>query len=150
MILYKTQFDKLTSAYIAGKVDPYSACGCFVGNLLNNSINWVKARDLDLKVAKDQTTKTISKECVDEESNNSYSLQEIYDLERIFLRTYRENNGDYYAFDSIRGTGATKQDEDALFIAFEKTLEYLKQLHISKGEVIDEIPVFEKRAFQTV
>lgn len=150
MISYKNQFNKLTSAYIAGKVDPYSSCGCFVGNLLNNTRDWVSARSLDFKVTEDQTDKTISKKCVDEESNNSYSLQEIYDLERIFLRTYKENNGDYYAFDSIRGTGATKQDEDALFIAFEKTLEYLKQLHISKGEVIDETPVFNKRAFQTV
>lgn len=38
--------------------------------------------------------------------------------------------------------------ENTLFHAFEVTLEALKQLRISKGEIIDETPVFVKRSLQ--
>lgn len=145
---YSEQFNKLTTAYVAGKVDPYSACGCFVGNLLNNNREWIEAR-FGLGNIGDYDKKTMEKStnCVRKESNGLYSLQEIYNLEKLFLETYSENKGDTQAFSSSETP--TQQDEDALFIAFEKTLDALKELHISKGEVIDEVPVFKKRTFQT-
>jgi hypothetical protein len=149
---YSEQFNKLTSAYIAGKVDPYTSCGCFVGNLLNNSTDWIVGRkeigNINLSKSKYSVNGIKSaKKCIQKESHGLYTLQEIYDIEKVFLDSYDNNGGKATAFKSF--DTPTDEDEEALFIAFEETLEYLKELHISKGEVIDEVPVFKKRMFVT-
>lgn len=138
MITFKEQFDKLTEAYIRGEVEPYQPCGCFIGNLLNRREEWIHIR-------KDFTYKTpcyfpgekksfeMAQCIIQEEGKGTYTDQEIVELEYTFMMTY-----------GINGGGFGLVNEDALFKAFEVTLEQLKQIHESKGEIVDEF-VFQKR-----
>jgi uncharacterized protein YbcC (UPF0753/DUF2309 family) len=66
-----------------------------------------------------------------------YTNKEIIEMEDMFM-------------DQIPSHNTMPNYENELFIAFEKTLERLKQIHISKGEVIDDAPVFKKRILQPV
>lgn len=73
------------------------------------------------------------------EAEGFYSTDEILELERCFLRHYTRlapRTGDELA--------VTVFNEDALFIAFEKTLDLLKKIHESKGEIVDDFQ-FVKR-----
>lgn len=157
---YKEQFDKLTIAYIAGKVQRLNSCACFIGNLLNGNGSWRPlgtsiCHDLVIMGISDRTARmraeeellggfginsvlrTLSKEC-----KNFYSPVDILELEGIFL-TWSRSDADYNNY---------ANEEDALFIGFVKTLERLKEIHISKGEIIDEDQplVFKKRELQSV
>jgi hypothetical protein len=127
---YKEQFDKLTRAYIANEVLPLNACACFVGNLLNGLGSWVHARSYNgLGVLdNDSHFKPIADMCIKEQSNGLYTAQEIINLEKVFLQSWRP-----------------LQNEDSMFDAFCVTLDLLKQIHLSKGEIIDEVPEFKRR-----
>lgn len=142
---YKEQFDKLTRAYIEMKVDPFSCSGCFVGNLLNGNPEWNRAkkqimiRDLDghLRHVNDEE---ISKalEAIDKESKGLYSPKEILIIEKIFMCNLLPSER------WMRGN-LTEKMEDDLFKNFIKALEALKNLHIAKGEEIEEEFIFKKR-----
>lgn len=144
---YKEQFDKLTRAYINNEVEPWECKACFVGNLLNNKSDWRFCRSaIDLS----STIPMMRKDCpylsvdtIRKEGRKLYSLYDIASLEAFFLHHLTENGGTRM----LKWTGATltETEENALFTAFEKTLEMLKEMHISKGEVIEETPVFTKR-----
>jgi hypothetical protein len=135
---YKTQFDKLTRAYINGQVDMCDCSHCFVGNLLNNEWRWAYCRNIDIVnayeylpienavVKREEFEKLIIKE-----SNGFYTPEEVLLLEREFMGAGREI-GDCL-------------NEDRLFYAFEKTLELLKKIHLSKGENIEQDFIFQKR-----
>lgn len=151
MVTYKEQFDKLTRAYINGEVDPWDCKACFVGNLLNNNSRWGNefrdalcgSRDGIGHVSKNSSYIEVL-EVLRLENNNYYTPEEIANLEATFLFTINNNSGDLGFVEWWHH--AYKINEDALFIAFEKTLEYLKEIHISKGEIIeDNIPSFKKR-----
>ena len=138
---YKEQFDKLTRAYINNEVDPYRACACFVGNLLNRKGAWINCRSgfsTHLEGEWGIVHDADAIKCINEESNGLYTPKEIVDLEYLFLKSF----GDSHCND--------KSPEDSLFIAFEATLDLLKKIHISKGEVIDETPIFTKRTLANV
>lgn len=149
MITYKQQFDKLTEAYISGKVDPLNSCACFVGNLLNGDYKWGIGRGVFGEVS----NADIIKESIEREAEGFYTPQEIVDLEEKFLRsinTARDNPSAYSNCSKIhlkviKGMPLDAAEEEALFIGFEKTLDLLKQIHESKGEVVDAPPVFFKR-----
>ena len=144
---YKEQFDKLTRAYIEDRVNPFADCACFVGNLLNNNGRWGCERywgtEGDILNALEKTrfsdTEIIRVVLLDE-SASLYTPDEIILLERMFLRTFKDNGGSRDRDDDDKWDG-----EEALFVAFQATLDLLKQIHISKGEVIDETPKFSKR-----
>ena len=145
---YKEQFDKLTRAYIENRVDPFNDCACFVGNLLNGNEYWGCERTWkisgDILDSLDSTymsgTEVINK-VLEKESNSYYLPDEIIILERTFLKAFSRHGGKRKGKDGWKG-------EDALFAAFEITLDLLKQIHQSKGEIIDETPVFQKRQLQ--
>ena len=137
---YKQQFDKLTEAYIMGNVDPWECKACFVGNLLGGD-QWEDIRSGAMaKTVQTGTPNKVSSnykahlaiDFIKERSNGLYTPEEIISLEATFLHSYGFDRG-----------GSV--DENALFISFEKTLNLLKQIHISKGEIIDDAPVFQKR-----
>jgi hypothetical protein len=129
---YEQQFDKITRAYIANELNPYEVCGCFVGILLNGNDDWICGRDLSHGVITcNRSGVEYATMCIQDEANGFYTLQEVLDLEKNFMALLTNVHSRHY--------------EDCLFIAMESTLEMLKQIHISKGEVIDEVPVFEKR-----
>lgn len=148
---YKEQFDKLTRAYIANEVNPNQGCACFVGNLLNKNWDWEYGRSISFsseekwktrfKITKNDGQGLISMiNALHIESNNFYTPDDIIIIENCFLKTYYRNGG---SSEDDLSDGSVK--EDALFIAFEKTLDRLKQIHQSKGEIVDEPPVFKKR-----
>ncbi len=155
MKTYNQQFDRLTQAYIAGEVNPMEPCACFVGNILNNTSRWVNARDfhhvgpypvirVDTRVHDENVYKGI--QSIMKESEGAYTPQEIVTLEQLFLQTIVLYGGNIHAWGE-NGT-PTQMDEDALFEAFSATLEKLKQIHIDRGEIIDNEPVFVKRELQ--
>lgn len=132
---YKEQFDKLTRAYIEDRVKPMNQCACFVGNLLNGKDAWACARGTAFG------TPTVNlygidaaKFCILQEADGIYTVQEILSLEKEFMVCVEYD-----------GSGNLAITEDGLFQAFEKTIELLKHIHISKGENVDETTVFEKR-----
>lgn len=148
---YKEQFDKLTEAYIKLEVNPFQDCACFVGNLLNKTNAWIVGREFDgFDEYKHWTFRdnlywdciTPANACVLKESNGLYSLKEIYDMEQVFMYTYVQNGGP-------KSKEPDFINEHALFLAFEAGLEKLKQIHESKGEIVDPQP-FVKRQLQTV
>lgn len=132
---YKEQFDKITRAYIANELEPYDNCACFIGNLLNNDPEWSSGRiRTNFREFSIQKSGIMSAEaCIKRQAYGFYTLHEIYEMEANFMSTieHSASNTEYY-------------NEDGLFHAMESTLEMLKQIHISKGEQVDEIP-FTKR-----
>lgn len=148
---YAQQYDKLAQAYINCEVDPFVPCGCFCGNLLNKKPDWVIGRESYnfvnhtgdiLNVVTCDTGRIVnSAVCVFEESEGLYDLTDILELERTFMATYMKGCG----YTQVIQAKGEPINEDALFAAFEVTLEKLKELHIAKGEVIDETPAFVKR-----
>lgn len=146
---YASQFNKLTEAYIRNEVNPMTNCNCFVGNLLNNRPKWAAHRFFPriLRVNPESLyrTKFTSLKSInyilEEQTNSFYTPSDILLLERMFLKTFLLSGGnevaDWY--------NPLETDEDALFVAFEKTLDLLKEIHISKGEIIEEVPTFVKR-----
>lgn len=138
---YKTQFDKLTKAYINGEVRRLDSCACFVGNLLNGNGQWGygrKALGAFGRITSDDSMRILAESCILKEASSLYTLQEILDMEALFMGVSTGLFENY------------EEQENALFAAFEQTLEMLKQIHIAHGEQIeDEIPVFIKRELQT-
>ena len=136
---YKEQFDKLTRAYIEDRVNPMKGCACFIGNLLNERGDWEGGRSASMLLSGEQdavkllnTNSSLIVKVVMEEANGLYTPLEIVQMEILFVRTFKKG----------------KETEVALFMAFKKTLDLLKQIHQSKGEVIDETPKFTKRELQ--
>ena len=134
---YSQQFNKLTEAYISEKVQPLSPCACFVGNLLNNTSDWILAKQcINNLFPFDSMFYKQAKSSIIKESNGLYTVEEIIMLERLFMVVTNCFN---------KEERSPEQCENRLFEAFEKTLDLLKQLHIQKGEIIYEVPVFKKR-----
>lgn len=139
MITFKEQFDKLTIAYINNEVRPYHACSCFVGNLLNGNHRWSWARGLSFGTIT-QITKRYEDAQVEiiKECEGLYTVKELIYLESIFM-------------DNIKYVKVNSPEyEGDLFKAFERTLDELKKIHISKGEKIDEEFTFKKRELQSI
>lgn len=132
---YKEQFDKLTRAYINNEVKPFDHCACFIGNLLNGKDEWFHCKMMLGRINPEKEEYDIGKQVIDEESNGLYTPEEIIDLEYTFMCEYQD--GDGHRCDSV--------SEERLFTAFENGLEHLKQIHISKGENIEEQFEFKKR-----
>jgi hypothetical protein len=143
MISFKTQFDKLTRAYMTTGIDPHNPCFCFVGNLLNNTEEWFDGRGWKPGIINDDKYCVEIAECsIIKESKGLYSVREIVEIEAVFLNTYENTGGSEIAY----GWGnPCDQDEHALWIAFVKGIEKLKEIHESKGEVIESCPTLEMR-----
>jgi hypothetical protein len=138
---YIEQYDKLSIAYIKGEVKPYDHCACFIGNLLNNSSQWQGVKTY-LGVISDASSDKFLLGCriINKESNGLYDAMDIVKLEELFMLTYQRSihNNTNSSYDECH--------EYALFKAFEAALDFLKNIHQSKGEIIDQpIPLFEKR-----
>lgn len=153
MITFKQQFDKLTEAYIKDEVHPYKNCGCFIGNLLNKTSGWSKARYNRnfrggwefTEICRKEMTE-FATECIDRQSEGMYSIGQIYAMESTFLKVLNEEtlNKDICNAKDIL---THPNYEEALFKAFCAALDHLKLVHESKGEVVDEFS-FKKRELQ--
>lgn len=135
---FKQQYDKIVGAYLRNELMPFYDCACFVGNLLNNNGDWFDARKTTdgttfgspiVCIIPDQyaINNRGALETIQKEGHGLYSIADICSIEQNFLRTYNKNKG-----------------EDGLFSAMESTLLILRQIHESKGEVVEDY-IFEKR-----
>lgn len=151
MIPFKVQFDKLTKAYIEGKVNPYRECACFVGNLLNGTHEWrgirryrpygnsILREDMNFILSFSSSIKSI-----DEQSDGMYSPREILKLENLFLHTLEKKITSDLPFPAAYIL-VHPNYEEALFHAFCVTLDKLKEIHISKGENVEEFTFIKRK-----
>lgn len=155
---YLKQREKIVQAYFKNKLNPYSGCACFVGNLLNNTTKWTQCRvftDDDGFLASDKVeiTKLAQfKYYLRNESNSFYTPEQIIKLETNFLKTIRDNTVKG-VMDSIDDAFQHPNYEEALFKAMDSTLDLLLEIHIANGDksVIElEKPVFVKRELKLV
>lgn len=158
---YKQVFDKVTSAYIKGELNPYISYNCVFGNIFDNSRKW-RAECFDLgdgNYSNFSLGKISSEASAFIKKNSIYTPLQVHELEKLFLETLDGNldlDGIKPNTCSIYSSVVSKlflyktslpKYEDALFIAMETVLEAIKQVHIEYGEDVDAeiIPKFEKR-----
>jgi hypothetical protein len=122
-LTYSQAYDKIIHAYFRDEIKPLDARFCFCGTLCNNSEGWV----LD----------TVGRKHRD---FGQYKGDEYVRMERALLDAIKSTSNGY----STKKTNPAEY-EDALFAGMCAALEVLKQIHIERGEVIDEVPVFTKR-----
>lgn len=128
---YSEQFDKITVAYIEDKILPYNRNFCFCGTLApleENNKGWSE---------KDYTSIQLNK-------------MEFALLHSIREETFPDEKDVFFTSDHMYGELREKVTshpnyENALFNGMVAALEVIKQIHIEKGEVIDETPSFQKR-----
>ena len=141
---FKEQFDKIVNAYLKNELEPVNPCGCFIGNLLNNKSSWIQVRDIRFNIEKDLNRPYVKGgvECIFSESNGLYTPEEIIGMEAIFMKT-------------IYGEECMKSQEDfqegefeeAIYEAMEKAPLKLKEIHESKGEIVEDY-TFTKRKLE--
>lgn len=128
---FQEQYNKITSAYYKDELKPMNGCACFVGNLLNNNGAWEGTRcylenrlnDMELPRAKHGRYQ------ISIESGGLYTPEDILLMEHNFLRKCFDTN-----LNMFRQSGIAT--EERLFEAMVSTLELLRKLHESKGEVV--------------
>lgn len=136
---FREQYDKIVGAYLRNELKPLTPCACFIGNLLNKNPNWASARDFKgfdnpvIDFVIDKNGLEVGVFCIKTESCGLYSVEEIISLEKLFLQTI-----------SMQWHENACNDEESVFNAMTATLEALRKIHESKGEVIEDY-VFEKR-----
>lgn len=136
---YAEQFNKITEAYIQGKIQPYDREFCFCGTL-----GYVKTDDMGSKW-----------------DYRLYYWDEYHKMEVALLKTLRDetigrDKCESIYIDKPGGAADLRHElkthvnyEAALFNGMCAALEVLKQIHISRGEIIDDVPQFTKRKLQT-
>ncbi len=140
---FSEQYDKIIRAYFKDDIKPYHAGFCFCGTI---GIN-IELSGIDRLVW----------------SNDWYSNEEYNEMEYLLLSTirnytigksacsiYGRNNSEdsEYLYSSRESIKSHENYENALFEGMSSALDALKKIHISKGEIIEETPVFEKRVLQ--
>lgn len=137
MITFREAFDRITKAYYRNEIEPFNACGCFVGNLLNKNNGWVEGCGGLGELRSDKLRVFKARLSVSDNSDNTYSLEEIAELENVFMshiRTISKND---------------EGDEAEIFQAMEAALLKLREIHESKGEIIEPLE-FKKRELVTL
>jgi len=135
MITFREQYDKLVGAYLKNQVIPTESCACFVGNLLNGTRKWRCAREYNfmgnpsILYSLDNERAGIIE--ISKEGKGMYTLEDISVLEDTFMLTWCDKK-------------MCNSNEDALYTAFEKALIKLKEIHESKGEIVENY-IFQKR-----
>lgn len=168
---YKKMYDLITEAYIKGELNPYQCEACFVGNMCGNQGNWSGvSKNTPLFYGSTGVVDWLkeSEQFITRKFNGFYTPEDIAEIEYNFLRVLDDNcpvygggltrikmifgSATYGGIGYLYAAFSRKTNpnyENALFLAMESTLNFLKEIHISKGEIIDEIPVFNKRELQT-
>jgi len=152
-LTYQEAYDRIVGAYFGNELNPFIDCACFVGNLLGGNGRWACVRtfkrydaepgsEMDLTQPV-RSASWYSERYIAEDSCGTYSSDEVVRLENMFLSTYlrrrKIKNG------TVREEGRQEFNEDLLFEAMDKTLDLLKEIHESHGEVVDR-PAFARRA----
>lgn len=123
---YKQAYDKIIDAYFRDEIRPYVSEFCFCGTLAGDA-SWDKNPNDTYQVI------------------NGYSIKEYKRMERALMVKLGVKA---FTFSWLPDTGVNDSNpeyEAALFAGMSAALDVLKQIHIERGEVIDEVPVFTKR-----
>lgn len=144
---YKQAFDKITEAYIKGEIKPYSKSYCVCGNL-SGGREWSRIMsyrefDNDVFVREYSGDKFIERPMMELRAKHFYSGYEYYAIEDALLTTIKniafpDSESKYSTVDLFHEPEDNPKYEEALFKGMCAALEVLKQIHISRGETIDE------------
>lgn len=127
---YTEQFNKITEAYIKGEIEPNNTKFCFCGTLEGRRGDWYYKAHFGGN------------------GTTVYSVGELVRMEAALFKQFPETVWDCVPFFSCSYTRIPDY-EDKLFNGMVAALEVLKQIHIERGEIIDDAPQFQKRKLQT-
>ena len=138
---FEQQFTKIVNAYLKNSLSAYKSCACFVGNLLNNKDEWGAGRYFSFDLDGCPSIESINipekaLKCLKDESNGFYSMKDVCKLETSFLNTLNLEE-------------IITSYEERLFKAMEITLQLLREIHESKGEIVKDYN-FAKRELSHV
>lgn len=125
---FEEQYQKIVSAYYKNELKPLVSCACFIGNLLNKKRDWTSIRiagdeGFKIRPIKDDLY-NYSLVFIYEISGGLYTPEDIVRMENNFVtKCYPSNEEDNLT-------------EESLFHAMESTLEMLRKIHESTGEVV--------------
>jgi hypothetical protein len=121
-LTYRQAYDKIIEAYFKDEIKPFDPDFCFCGNLNDKSWTWGGQCD----------------------ERKYYTADQYVKMEKALFRGMNEvrNDATSGGWKSIKNTDA---GERSLFEGMCAALEVLKQIHIERGEIIDETPAFTKR-----
>lgn len=120
MLTYKQAFDKITEAYIKDELNPMNGEFCFCGTLAGGR-RW-------------------------RYGEGDYSPEEYGEMEGPLLRGLMADVH-YYTVEGKYGIfmNKDKATEELVFKNMCNSLEVLKQIHVRRGENVEETPIFIKR-----
>lgn len=135
---YKEASEMIIAAYFADQINVNNAEFCFCGTLCGNSERWafpLPGEELPYSY--------------DEYGRMEAALFSVFDVKWVcngtikILTPYRMHNFDQCRwFDRFL---TTQKGEQKVFEGMCAALDVLKQIHIERGEVIDEVPEFKQR-----
>lgn len=127
---YKEAYDKIIEAYFKDEIKPCDAEFCFCGTLCDNSRAWHKSSIWAVH-----------------RNFGTYRGREYVRMEGALLGTISRElgcNALMYDDEELKRIFKTEY-EDALFSGMCAALDVLKQIHIERGEIIDDLPSLTKR-----
>ena len=119
-LTYKEAETKIFDAYFKDEIKPYSTTFCFCGTLCNNTRKWFWAE------------RTLHRD------SHGYKGNDFVKMESALLNKL-------YVHNMFVGSENEEIYEDILFEAMCDALDVLRQIHIERGEIIDEPIVLKKR-----
>lgn len=130
MLTYTEAYNKIIEAYFRDEIKPLDSSFCFCGTLCNNSRDWFSGSWLSNKP---------------HSPHSGYSGEELMKLEgALFHGIYKVwSMWDHEDQDN-------PLFEESLFAGMCAALDVLKEIHKSRGEDVDTVPVFTKRKLANV
>lgn len=154
MTTFKEQFDKITVAYIKGEIKPYRNSFCFCGTLdPTASKSWSTLKAMVLcRMSRPHWSHGTSDEDL---LIHVYTGREYIQMESALLFPFAPL---VLNARLISGYNCTLQEilekmpeyEDTLFEGMCAAIEVMREIHIKRGEIIDEAPAFKRRDLSPV
>jgi hypothetical protein len=122
---YNEAYNKIIDAYFKDEIKPFHPAFCFCGTLCENKAEWY-----GISLFESTMGGVFSSS---HHASHGYTGQHFERMESALLNRlcFVDQKSDNW--------------EDALFKGMCAALEVLKQIHLSKGEIIDEVPEFKRR-----
>lgn len=127
------QYNKIVKAYLRCELSSTKAGACFVGTLMNNCSEWRFFRYGLINPHNHEQ----AVECLTYQANGFYSPEELMGLEDTFMGWKSPLNESDPPLSDMQAPNY----EDRLFRAMERALLHLRQIHESKGEIIEDYGV---------
>lgn len=149
---FQQQYDKIIQAYFRDEIKPMDEKFCFCGTLADGRRSWNNNHaEGEFAYSHNYTYR-------------EYKAMELPLLNTVFMetigRTWMDEDGEFTISPITGRRGVAEREEstindhpnyeDALFNGMCAALEVLKEIHRSRGENVDDVPVFEKRKLSKV